>query len=81
MTINRSQGQTLNNIGIYLPKPVFCHGYLYVVVSRTTSIKGLKILIHDNEKKQSNNTHNIVYKQYRALSFFFFLPLCSEDDF
>lgn len=41
MTINKSQGRTLNNIGIYLPKPIFCHGQFYVAVSKTTSRKGL----------------------------------------
>ena len=26
MTLNKSQGQTMNNVGIYLPEPVFVHG-------------------------------------------------------
>jgi hypothetical protein len=30
MTINKSQGQTLSRVGIYLRKPVFTHGQLYV---------------------------------------------------
>ena len=34
MTINKSQGQTFNSVGVYLPKPVFVHGQLYVSKSR-----------------------------------------------
>jgi hypothetical protein len=30
MTINKAQGQTIPNVGIYLPEPVFSHGQLYV---------------------------------------------------
>ena len=29
MTINKSQGQTLERVGIYLPEPIFAHGQLY----------------------------------------------------
>ncbi|KAL5185136.1 ATP-dependent DNA helicase PIF1 [Glycine soja] len=45
MTISKSQGWTL------LPRPVFSHGQLYVAISRVKSKKGLKILIHDKERK------------------------------
>jgi ATP-dependent DNA helicase PIF1 len=34
MTINKAQGQTIPNVDIYLPDPVFSHGQLYVVLSR-----------------------------------------------
>ena len=34
MTIHKSQGQTMENVLIYLEKPVFQHGQLYVALSR-----------------------------------------------
>jgi ATP-dependent DNA helicase PIF1 len=47
MTINKSQGQSLSNIGVYMKKPIFAHGQLYVAVSRVKHKKGLKILIEN----------------------------------
>ncbi|XP_023755903.1 uncharacterized protein LOC111904363 [Lactuca sativa] len=45
MTINKSQGQSLRRIGVYLPQPVFSHGQLYVALSRATSPDSIKILL------------------------------------
>nr|XP_043633123.1 ATP-dependent DNA helicase PIF1-like [Erigeron canadensis] len=63
MTINKSQGQSLENVGLYLPKPVFTHGQLYVAMSRVKSRKGLKILICDEDGRPTNRTINVVYKE------------------
>lgn len=35
MTINKAQGQTIPNVGIYLLEHVFSHGQLYVGIERS----------------------------------------------
>ncbi|XP_058727157.1 uncharacterized protein LOC131598591 [Vicia villosa] len=68
MTINKSQGQSLDNVGLYLPTPVFSHGQLYVAISRVTTKNGLKILIHDKDNAPCSTTTNVVYKEvFQAL--------------
>ncbi|KAJ9553600.1 hypothetical protein OSB04_017645 [Centaurea solstitialis] len=64
MTINKSQGQSLSKIGVYLPEPIFGHGQLYVALSRATSPHGLKILIESHENQSNYSTKNIVYKDF-----------------
>ncbi|KAJ9567832.1 hypothetical protein OSB04_003798 [Centaurea solstitialis] len=68
MTINKSQGQSLSKVGLFLRQPVFTHGQLYVALSRVKSREGLKILIIDDECIISNRTKNVVYKEvFRSL--------------
>nr|GEU94249.1 ATP-dependent DNA helicase PIF1-like [Tanacetum cinerariifolium] len=43
MTINKSQGQSFLKVGLYLSRPVFTHGQLYVALSRFKSKRGLKV--------------------------------------
>ena len=63
MTINKSQGQSLKTVGLFLPKPVFTHGQFYVAISRVTSPSGLKIFIDDDRGFPTNITQNVVYKE------------------
>ena len=72
MTINKSQGQTFNKVGVYLSNPVFSHGQLYVALLRVTSKQNIKILLADNsrfhnERKKSElkniYTTNIVFHE------------------
>jgi hypothetical protein len=70
MTINKSQGQSFDNIGIYLPKPVFSHGQLYVAFSRGRSFAGVKVQVSETSKQGNLSkgleeifTPNIVYHE------------------
>lgn len=59
MTINKSQGQSFNTVGIDIQQEVFSHGQLYVAMSRVTDPSNLYILTNQN----SSFTKNIVYKR------------------
>ncbi|XP_035830870.1 ATP-dependent DNA helicase pif1-like [Helianthus annuus] len=63
MTINKSQGQSLSRVGLYLRQPVFTHGQLYVALSRVRTRDGVKMLILDKDGKPTNKTTNVVYKE------------------
>ena len=74
MTINKSQGQTLDMVGIYLPEPVFSHGQLYVAISRARRACDVKIKILDRidqghliEGSDAVFTKNVVYKEIFTL--------------
>ncbi|KAK7391490.1 hypothetical protein VNO78_19906 [Psophocarpus tetragonolobus] len=65
ITINKSQGQTIPNVGIYLPRHVFNHGQLYVALSRGVSQATTKILIKEGQvdEEDGNFTKNVVFKE------------------
>ncbi|XP_016503039.2 uncharacterized protein LOC107821146 [Nicotiana tabacum] len=63
MTINKSQRQSLSHVGLFLKKPVFTHGQLYVALSRVTSRKGLKILVCDDDGNITTEATNVVFKE------------------
>ncbi|CAG8523981.1 29464_t:CDS:2 [Gigaspora margarita] len=65
MTINKAQGQTIPIMGLYLPKPVFSHGQLYIALSRVQSKDNIKVLVKDGyiKGKEGVYTRNIVYRE------------------
>ncbi|XP_038687482.1 ATP-dependent DNA helicase pif1-like [Tripterygium wilfordii] len=64
ITINKSQGQTLKSVGIFLSRQVFTHGQLYVAVSRVTNRKGLKILQDDKDSPSQNLLKMLCLKRF-----------------
>ncbi|PKU84415.1 ATP-dependent DNA helicase PIF1 [Dendrobium catenatum] len=65
MTINKSEDQTILNVGIYLAHNVFSHGQLYVSLSRGISMSQIKLLIIPNKYAATQGSYikNIVYKE------------------
>ncbi|KAI9118549.1 hypothetical protein K1719_010881 [Acacia pycnantha] len=64
MTINKSQGQSMSNVGLYLSSLVFSHEQLYVALSRVKNFSGFKLLVLDEQKKCANQTTNVVYRGF-----------------
>lgn len=69
ITINKSQGQSYDYVGIDLQTPVFSHGQLYVALSRSRNSNNIKIRITPNSQqgKLLNDdrqfTKNVVYQE------------------
>lgn len=60
MTINKSQGQSLNTVGLDLRLPLFCHGHLYVALSRVTDVSRMTVLLSE---QSGGKTENVVYPE------------------
>ena len=67
ITSNKSQGQTYQQIGICLHnRPFFCHGQLYVALSRVGSKQNISISLgedHGSKVDGGTCTANVVYRQ------------------
>jgi hypothetical protein len=61
MTINKSQGQSLKDVGISFLSPVFTHGQFYVAISRVTSVNNIKAIWPPNSPEPI--TKNVVYPE------------------
>lgn len=66
MTINKAQGQTFQHVGIFLPRPCFAHGQLYVAMSRVGEPGGVTIQTLEGGGLQQcgrSYTQNVVYHE------------------
>ena len=66
ITINKSQGQTFGKVGLYLDKPVFSRGQLYVALSRAKCFYSVYLQIEQTNIQGVFNdkcvTQNVVFK-------------------
>ena len=63
MTANKAQGQTLENVSVWLENPCFGHGQLYVAASRVGNGDNIKFYISNKEGYPKYTTRNIVYHE------------------
>ena len=62
-TVNKSQGQSMKNVGLWLPHSVFGHGQLHVAVSRSGDNKNFTIAHKPEKETPANRLLNVVYKE------------------
>ena len=62
MAINKSQGQSVEHVGINLQTSVFTYRQLYVAFSRCTSLLNISVLLPE-QSQESKRILNVVYKE------------------
>jgi ATP-dependent DNA helicase PIF1 len=58
ITVNKSQGQSIDYVGLDLELEVFSHGQLYVALSWCTSASNVFVF----NRKDSPKTRNVIFK-------------------
>lgn len=73
ITVNKSQGQTLNRAGLYLRTPLWVHGQMYVALSRVKCKDAIKVLVEEgpeqgriNSNRGASLTGNNIYTQNKV---------------
>ncbi|XP_029640411.1 ATP-dependent DNA helicase PIF1-like [Octopus sinensis] len=51
MAINKSQGQSFEKVGLFLPQPVFSHGQVYVADSRARKLSDVSIKVMETGRQ------------------------------
>jgi hypothetical protein len=60
ITVNTSQGQSLNHVGVDPRRPSFVHGQCYVALSRVTQVTQLTVVLDEDSGRA---TKNVVYSE------------------
>ena len=60
MTVHKSQGQTLQQLGLFMRYQMFCHGQLYVALSRVGDPRRVHIMLPSHD---THFIHNVVYTE------------------
>ena len=59
ITINKSQGQSFDTVRLFISRPLFSHGQLYVALSRCRNPN--RIFIQNQSSENSSEINNVVW--------------------